>query len=59
MKGQVLAKNFKKRELNDAQHKSDNDKQSLYINKTMKKTEKDKEHQPYGSIKAGIVWADM
>ena len=34
MKGQVLAVDFEKRELKDTQHKSDNDKQSLYINKT-------------------------
>jgi len=34
MKGQVLAVDFEKRELKDTQHKSDNDKQSFYINKT-------------------------
>ena len=34
MKGQVLAVDFEKRELNDTQHKSENDKQSFYINKT-------------------------
>ena len=34
MKGQVLALDFEKRELKDTQHKSDNDKQSFYINKT-------------------------
>lgn len=34
MKGQVLAVDFEKRELKDTQHKSENDKQSFYINKT-------------------------
>ena len=34
MKGRVLAVDFEKRELKDTQHKSDNDKQSFYINKT-------------------------
>ena len=33
-KGQVLAVDFEKRELKDTQHKSENDKQSFYINKT-------------------------
>ena len=33
MKGQVLAVDFEKRELKDTQHKSENDKQSFYINK--------------------------
>ena len=34
MRGQVLAVDFEKRELKGTQHKSDNDKQSCYINKT-------------------------
>ena len=34
MGGQVLAVDFGKRELKGTQHKSDDDKQSFYINKT-------------------------